>query len=481
MAQQDFKINGLNASNVKLRSNGFFTTLTANADLAANVSLQLPGSDGTTGQVLTTDGGGNLFFATSTADTSVYVGDTQVSNTSVILEAGNGVSLTANATSSVVTFTTEMSNVTSQEFSLDGTANSFTLSKSASNTHMMLVFYNGIAQKPTDYTVSGTTLTLSNTKPIIADSELEVRFFDFFDMSGVSAGSPTPSTTPQQGSTTAYSSGGAPGGSPPFHNNTIEKFAFSNLTPSSVGTLAVTGLMNSAGNSSSNDGYIAGKMSPTSDVIQKFPFSSDTNSVDIAELTVAIGYSAAASSLTDGYAYGGYTSLDIIHKFPFSSDAPASDIGELIANGYDGVSNSSKENGYVKYSPSNTLQKHPFSSDVGTTNTGIATHGPAAYGQSGANSSTHGYHLGGTTPVITDMTKFNFSSEAETGSVGSLAANHYRGGGTSDESNGYAKGGRPTNPTYIDNIQRFPFSSDTDATDVGELSGNRGHMANQQV
>ena len=480
MAQQDFKINGLNASNVKLRSNGFFTTLTANADLAANVSLQLPGSDGTTGQVLTTDGGGNLFFATSTADSAVYVGDTLVSNNAIILEAGDGMSISGNATSSVVTFTTEMSNVTSQEFSLDGTANSFTLSKSASNTHMMLVFYNGIAQKPTDYTVSGTTLTLSNTRPIIADSELEVRFFDFFDMSGVSAGAPAPSTTPQQGSTTAYSSGGRNSSSP--YLNTIEKFAFSNLTPSSVGTLAVTGLFNGAGNSSSDNGYIAGKFHPTGDTIQKFPFSSDTNSVDIAELTVAIGYSAAASSLTDGYAYGGYSSSDTMQKFPFSSDSPASDIGELTNAGYDGVANSSKENGYVKYSPNpGTIQKHPFSSDSSAANLGQNTHGPS-FGQSGANSSTHGYHLGGGGPNnITAMTKFNFSSESEIDSVGSLAANHYRGGGTSDESNGYAKGGRPTNPSYIDNIQRFPFSSDTDATDVGELSADRGHMANHQV
>ena len=91
MAQKDFKIGALDASNAKIRSNGFFSSLTAKSDLASNVTLVLPDSVGTNGQVLTTDGSGNLSFAASVDSTSVWVDGILNSNSALILESGGGI------------------------------------------------------------------------------------------------------------------------------------------------------------------------------------------------------------------------------------------------------------------------------------------------------------------------------------------------------------------------------------------------------
>ena len=81
-----------------------------------------------------------------------------------------------------------MSNITSQTLSVDGSANTFTLAKSVSNSHMVLVSYNGLLQTPAQYEVANTSLTISNTKPLLADSFIEVRYFDFFGFPGIASG-----------------------------------------------------------------------------------------------------------------------------------------------------------------------------------------------------------------------------------------------------------------------------------------------------
>ena len=143
----------------------------------------------------------------STSNTQVYVGDTLVSNTAVIFEAGSGTSLASNADTGVVTFSTQMGNATSETISVDGSANTFTMSKASANTTMLLVFYNGLALDHDEYEVSGTTLTLANIEPLISSSKLQVRHFDFFDISGATESSGA-SSTQAQGSVSGYTSGG---------------------------------------------------------------------------------------------------------------------------------------------------------------------------------------------------------------------------------------------------------------------------------
>jgi hypothetical protein len=188
MVQKNFKVGALDTANIALSANGFTTSLQADPTLRANVSFSLPSTIGSNSQVLTTDGSGNLFFSDSSANTNIYVGNTLLSNTSIILEAGSGISLTTNSTSKTINISTAMSNVTSQIIEVDGSTNSFQLVKAVANSHMVLVSYNGLLQEPGQYSIDSTTITMANSKPLLADSIVEVRYFDFFENTG-SAGS----------------------------------------------------------------------------------------------------------------------------------------------------------------------------------------------------------------------------------------------------------------------------------------------------
>ena len=67
----------------------------------------------------------------------------------------------------------------------------------------------------------------------------------------------------------------------------------------------------------STSGYTSGGIVPPySNVIDKFPFSSDSNATDVGDLSAAQGYSAGQSSSSHGYVTSAFpTSPSIIDKF----------------------------------------------------------------------------------------------------------------------------------------------------------------------
>ena len=69
------------------------------------------------------------------------------------------------------------SNLVSELFTTVSTSNTFTLSQSVEDANNILVSLSGIVQYPAvGYVVAGTTLTVSNTYPMTAGLELEVRY-----------------------------------------------------------------------------------------------------------------------------------------------------------------------------------------------------------------------------------------------------------------------------------------------------------------
>jgi len=133
------------------------------------------------------------------------------------------------------------------------------------------------------------------------------------------------------------------------------------------------------GVSSSTDGYwIGGRNGPAaiySSSILKFPFSSDTNTSDVAEITRGAYLAAGSSGSTHGYASGGYSPTtsysDVIDKFPFSSDTPSTDIGELNIGGSASASYCSTAEGYIAGGNNpgaptrpTSAEKFPFASDT---------------------------------------------------------------------------------------------------------------------
>ena len=122
-------------------------------------------------------------------------------------------------------------------------------------------------------------------------------------------------------------------------------------------------------------GYNSGSASPNSysNVIEKFPFSSDANATDVGDLTTATLSGVGQSSGANGYISGGRylppsTFTNTIEKFPFSTDANASDVGDLTESKYGASGQSSTSNGYTSGgstpAASNKIEKFPFSSDA---------------------------------------------------------------------------------------------------------------------
>lgn len=136
---------------------------------------------------------------------------------------GSGLTATATGTSNTVTVIATSPDIaysySSQVFVATGSANTFTMSRSVSNATNMFVTIDGLLQTPEDdYFVSGSTLTIANTTPIVANAEIEARYIlsststsnlrnDVFTATG-SANTFTLSTTPTDSSSIMVVVGG---------------------------------------------------------------------------------------------------------------------------------------------------------------------------------------------------------------------------------------------------------------------------------
>ena len=95
---------------------------------------------------------------------------------------------------------------------------------------------------------------------------------------------------------------------------------------------------------------------------------------------------------------------------------------------------------------------------------------------------TSGYTSGGDTPSakVNTIDKFPFAIGGGTGTdVGNLTVARTAGAGHSSSVSGYTSGG--DNPSKRNEIDKFPFSSDANATDVGDLTVARSRTTGQQV
>jgi hypothetical protein len=305
-----------------------------------------------------------------------------------------------------------------------------------------------------------------------------------------------------QGSTSGYISGG--GLAPGAKENIIDKFPFaSDASASDVGDLTLA-RRDVAGQSSTVSGYSSGgSRNPPSpnlrvNVIDKFPFATNSNATDVGDLT-QIRTSAAGQSYvpTSGYTSGGNDiSLPVVNtvdKFPFATNANATDVGDLTQTRDSLTGQSSSTHGYASGGNvsfptiSNVIDKFPFASDANATDVGDLTQARRET-PAGQSSTTSGYTSGGygTPPpgVVNTIDKFPFASDASATDVGDLS--FFRGGvsGQSSTASGYSSGGVGNPPLAVgitNTIDKFPFASDGNASDVGDLTVARISSAGQQV
>lgn len=237
-------------------------------------------------------------------------------------------------------------------------------------------------------------------------------------------------------------------------------------------------------------GYSSGgTVPPAVDTIDKFPFATDGNATDVGDLTQARYFRPTGhSSTVSGYTVGGLRSTppppptlsDRVDKFPFASDANATDTGDLTYANYQASGHNSEISGYISggelYS-FNSIDKFPFAADSSTTFVGNLYR--AKRQSCGQSSPENGYISGGflgpplSTPT-NDIEKFSFASDENATDVGNLSQARTTPAGQNSTDNGYTSGGTPSPfPAVIGIIDKFPFASDANATDVGYLTSGR--------
>lgn len=358
-----------------------------------------------------------------------------------------------------------------------------------SNSNLVQVYLNGFAlSRSIDWTANSTHI--KNIEALAAGDIVQVHEYKLHPANTLnrSAGGGGGGSS-YQGSTSGYTSGG----STPSDSNVIDKFSFtSDGNASDVGDLTVA-RSQAAGQSSSSSGYTSGG-TPYSNVIDKFPFSSDGNATDVGDLTVGRKGVTGQSSSASGYTSGGDTPTmsNVIDKFSFTSDGNATDVGDLTVARTGVAGQSSSSNGYTsggRVPPyQNVIDKFPFSSDANATDVGDLT--VARNYSAGQNSDSNGYTSAGLSnysppPIVFENTidKFPFSSDANATDVGDLTAVRNGAAGQSSTASGYTSGGLTDNnfSTRTNIIDKFPFASDANATDVGDITVARNYNAGQQV
>lgn len=158
---------------------GAYSSLTG-APTIPTALTDLSITDGTSGQVLTTDGAGNFSFTTVTSGTTINsindIADVVITSVStgdvLVFDGTDWVNGQVSGSSGV--FASSIVDT----FVGDGTTNIFTLGFASNAVASLVVSYNGIVQLNTSYTLSGNTLTLSEAPEIGYPLEVYSTIYD---------------------------------------------------------------------------------------------------------------------------------------------------------------------------------------------------------------------------------------------------------------------------------------------------------------
>ena len=218
---------------------------------------------------------------------------------------------------------------------------------------------------------------------------------------------------------------------------------------------------------------------PATDVIDKFSFTTDGNAVDVGNLTLARTDGCGLTSVSYGWTCGGRgtgwsTQNNIIDKFAFASDGNATDSGDLLTNHTAMAGQSSTTYGYISGGKEptavNSIQKFAFASGGNSSAiSGVLT--VARRSCQGVSSETHAYTVGGSSPYSNVIDKFLFSTDANSTDVGDLSNARGQAAPTSSTTYGFIAGGADSGtPPGANSIEKWSFASDANATSHGNLS-----------
>ena len=264
--------------------------------------------------------------------------------------------------------------------------------------------------------------------------------------------------------------------------NRIEKYSFTTTANSTDISNLAYGLYDLGGHHSTTHGYTSGGQPtnsgiPRVDYIQKFPFASNTNATDIANLFHRTSLHGATMSITYGYCAGGYTTspstgIDVIQKFSLTSDVNGTDVGNMAyataalfgctsaTHGYCG-------GGHDGYPPGNAynnqLENWSYASDGNSVDVGNMTNPNRCMG--GLSTASDGYRTGGGDTKVDIIDKVNFASGGDMTDVGNLVGVWAWHSNSASTTHGYIAGGY-AGGSESDMIQKFSFASGGNAVDT---------------
>jgi hypothetical protein len=238
--------------------------------------------------------------------------------------------------------------------------------------------------------------------------------------------------------------------------------------------------------------------STTSNVIDKFSFTSDGHATDVGDAVYSALGPTGASSTTHGYHAGGWNFPPVlwisrIARFSFAVNGDSEDVGNLFLGRQTGAGFSSSTHGYQAGGGNSTtpadqglngIEKYAFAGSSNGTDVGNLT--MQVMSGSGTMSLTHGYRQGGRISGTRQdvIERFSFASDGDAVDVGNLLAivsNVCGVNGQNSSTHGYAVSGEgsPPNPNAT-RIQKYQFAASSNATSVGTLTvGNRSAGAGQ--
>ena len=221
-----------------------------------------------------------------------------------------------------------------------------------------------------------------------------------------------------------------------------------------------------------------------SNVIERFPFASDTNASDVGDMISARRDVGTTSSETHGFVHSGQQ-VNIIERFAYAASSNSADVGDL---GYlpSHAAGSSDPDGGFGYdhggwaapgpAKSNVIERYAFAASANGSDVGDLVNGSGQGG--GASSTTHGYNFGtGEASINNWIQKFAFAASANATDVGDLTQAVFVPCGVSATSYSYRMGGNyPHGGIAVNIIDKWPHASDTNATDVGDCTATKGYM-----
>lgn len=236
--------------------------------------------------------------------------------------------------------------------------------------------------------------------------------------------------------------------------------------------------------------------SPTFSGIEKFSLATNQNATNIGTLSQGRYIAAGASSTTHGYTAGGQTPgvtpsafRNTIDRFPFATNQGATNIGTLSLARAQGAGASSTTHGYVAGGYNGppvptgfrlNIDRYPFATNQSATNVAQIAPGAGTFGSAGHSSETHGYKSGGGNgpgfaAVIANLERFPFATNQNSTNVAQLATGRVYSGSSCAPTHGYVAGGmNPYLPvqTRLNTIERFPFATNQNGVSVSNISGS---------